>query len=649
MTIILLSILSEKLQTGGNQEIIVLGKIHMPNLSKEEMQNSIDKFLNTNLPLEALNFLKSYVSTYGKDTFVSDRREALIPYAPQVSLICLNCTDETVNNFLSEQTYSNLEIVRVSPEDSYSDIINYMCNTSSKYICFLEENHLYAKDKIASMVWALEDISNATAAVCSRNIVAPDNTLIAHPYPSYQAALKDTSFNGSTFLQFCIDKNINLYGNLSTIMVSSDFIRNIQWLPYSPISDSIKRINLLYHILLHSTIFYITNALVSSIACEFHSNTLAHEYEHYLNFLSSLHLVSLPSPNKSNKYESIKKEVTLFYTDKWEYYNLAPLAEEGTRRGYKVIFTDCIHQKAEIGIYCQHVCHPENSKFSLIFLHDMAQGHNRWPNLWELEPWSKFDIGVVPGEMWSSLWSECACMDYVNPRIGTFMFGYPKSDLVIDPSLQLRTDTLKQHFHLKYNTSVLYAPSWENDEKEDDFVRALASLPINLLIKQAHWSSSYQVITNNIIAMRKLHENKYDNVYYIEPEESIMVALKMCDLVISDESSVMAEAVMFNKPSIAVTDWLIPDTVPSRLASVPFDYVHKCKKVELREAVEKYLVNPAIYDFNLLRGKEIFSNVGHCCSDVFDAIDYYTQGISTSSSFLCKKLFSKYDSFSLWK
>ena len=50
--------------------------------------------------------------------------------------------------------------------------------------------------------------------------------------------------------------------------------------------------------------------------------------------------------------------------------------------------------------------------------------------------------------------------------------------------------------------------------------------------------------------MRALHEGKYDNVYYIEPEESIMTALAMCDYVVSDESSVMAEALMFWKNKV---------------------------------------------------------------------------------------------------
>lgn len=180
---------------------------------------------------------------------------------------------------------------------------------------------------------------------------------------------------------------------------------------------------------------------------------------------------------------SVAKEITFFYTDKGEYYNLLPIADEAQKRGYTIHFTEDIRQTAEIGIYCQHVCFPENAKFSLILLHDMAQGHNRWPNIWEKERWDQFDIGILPGKLWAELWSQCAFWYYANPRLGAYELGYPKSDIVGSASLKMRADELRQSFSLPYDFSVLYAPSWENDEKEDDFVRALASLKVNLLIK----------------------------------------------------------------------------------------------------------------------------------------------------------------------
>ena len=151
--------------------------------------------------------------------------------------------------------------------------------------------------------------------------------------------------------------------------------------------------------------------------------------------------------------------------------------------------------------------------------------------------------------------------------------------------------------------------------------------------------------------MRAMHEGNYDNVYYIEPEESIMTALSLCDIVVSDESSVMAEAVMFGKPSIAVTDWLIPDTTPSRLASVPMDYVLKCRKTQLREYVENLIDSPECYKDILEKGKLIFSNADNCCKDILDAIEYYTTPDPSNRknfAFQSKKLVSKYAPSSLW-
>ena len=67
---------------------------------------------------------------------------------------------------------------------------------------------------------------------------------------------------------------------------------------------------------------------------------------------------------------------------------------------------------------------------------------------------------------------------YASPRHGVYELGYPKSDLVDSPSLEKHVQELRAQFNFKYNFSILYAPSWENDGKEDDFVCALSSLPV---------------------------------------------------------------------------------------------------------------------------------------------------------------------------
>ena len=128
-----------------------------------------------------------------------------------------------------------------------------------------------------------------------------------------------------------------------------------------------------------------------------------------------------------------------------------------------------------------------------------------------------------------------------------------------------------------------------------------------------------------------------------------MTALAICDLVVSDESSVMAEALMFNVPSIAVTDWLIPDTTPSRYASVPMNYVIKCQKSELQDYVQRFLSSLDNYHSVLKNGKLLFSNAELCCSDIMNAIEYYTSpDTNVSKAFLDKRLSSKYSIYSMW-
>lgn len=410
-------------------------------------------------------------------------------------------------------------------------------------------------------------------------------------------------------------------------------------------SDAINRLCMLFQIITSEKIFYMEKSLVR-VKMSPRRDENVENYE-YRQLVSNINCDELTSMNNICKLPKLKKEITFFYTSKGEYYNLKPIADTAANRGYKIKFTKDKKEKAEIGVYCQHVCYPENSRFSLILLHDLAQGHNRWPNLWENERWNGFDIGIVPGKSWADRWRKCACFYYANPRCGTFEFGYPKSDCINDIGILNRGAEVKKLLAMPDRFTVLYAPSWENDNKEDDFIKSLQNLDINLMVKQAAWPEVYQHIRGNIEYMRSIHEGRYENLYYIEPEESIMTALSLCDMVVSDESSVMAEALMFGKPSVAVTDWMIPDEDPPRPASVPMDYVIKCEKKDLREKVLSIMNHSEEYEDILQKGRDTFSNQGNVCKDIMDAIDYYTQG-GTEDSFMSRKLESEYRAFNMW-
>ena len=97
--------------------------------------------------------------------------------------------------------------------------------------------------------------------------------------------------------------------------------------------------------------------------------------------------------------------------------------------------------------------------------------------------------------------------------------------------------------------------------------------------------------------------------------------------------------------SQALYDWMIPDEVPSRPACVPIDYVHKCKKVELREKVQLFIDNKLNMPFE--KEKPFFNNIGNVCKDIVDAIEYYLYG-GKEDAFMKWKIEGKYtvvDSF----
>lgn len=281
---------------------------------------------------------------------------------------------------------------------------------------------------------------------------------------------------------------------------------------------------------------------------------------------------------------------TFFYTDNCERQALAPIADEMAARGHPVRWSMDASEYAEVGVYCEHACTP-NAGFSVVLLHDLAQRHDIWPHFWHHEPWHHFDMGILPGPAWVERWQAQAHLPQARPKLGVFDLGWPKADLIYrnQALFKAQAEQLRVQLGLKHARSVLYAPSWENHGKQDEFVQALKDLPVNLLLKQAPWSQQYRWVLDNIDAMDALHRNCADNVFVIDREISIMYCLGLADVMVSDESSVLTEALLLDVPGIAVTDWLIPDTHPPRPASVPYDYVIKTVRADLRQTVEQVL------------------------------------------------------------
>lgn len=325
---------------------------------------------------------------------------------------------------------------------------------------------------------------------------------------------------------------------------------------------------------------------------------------------------------------TLKKDITFIYLDKAQEHLYAPLEEEARRRGYATRLTDDKFARCEIGFYCEHVNHPQYSKFSVILLHDIIQQYSNWPDIWYREPWDKYDLGILPSRQWVSNWSQCSQWPYARPRNGVFLAGWPKADAIAELSGERRAQELASAIGLDGGKrTVLYAPAWENDRKQDDFVKAMNGLGVNALVKQAPWVESlYPQQVANIREMEELHCGK-EGVFILPPETNIFTAISLSDVLVSEESSTMCEAAMMGVPAISVSDWLIPDTVPSRYPKCDYDFVTKTTRAELRQCVTGILDDYASARAETEEfASNNFSNVGNASSIIVDIVDDCASG-----------------------
>ena len=319
--------------------------------------------------------------------------------------------------------------------------------------------------------------------------------------------------------------------------------------------------------------------------------------------------------------------ITFFHSDEVERQTAQPIAAEAEKRGHPVRFSTDILEPCAIGVYCQHESCPRHAAFSVVMLHDLAQGHNRWPDLWRNERWDHFDLGILPGPSWSARWQACSAAPYARPRLGVFELGWPKADGLFQQGLTPGKANLRQRLNLRHPHTILYAPSWENDNKQDEFVQALKALPVNLLLKQAPWSPAYPHILRNIETMNQRHRNLQENVHIIDPAIGIMDCLAVADLVVSEESSVLIEALLLNIPGIAVIDWPVPDCQPPRPPSIPFPFLSKTPKAALKETVQKVLAALASHKARLITERDQqFSLLGQSAAAIVDVVTACVHG-----------------------
>ena len=327
--------------------------------------------------------------------------------------------------------------------------------------------------------------------------------------------------------------------------------------------------------------------------------------------------------------KNIKKEITFIYTDKLERQCTEPVAVEAEKRGYKVKFSDNQFEKCEIGFYCQHVNYPKYSKFSCVMLHDLGQQHGEWPNMWKNEFWSQFDLGFLPSKEWVEMWHKSSCYDFVKPRSGCYFAGWPKSDNIYQKFFSDECDKIVKEYGIDTTKkTILYAPSWEWDNRQLEMIEACKGLNVNLIIKQFPWNPDTFKFQYDICQEMAEKSKGKPNVFVLDTSINIFNAINLCDVLISEESSTLYEAMMLDKPVIAVTDWLVPDQLPNppRLPDFPYDFAVHIKKIEIHDTLLKVISNDSYKQKITEYRKKNFPNIGNAAKTVVDVLDNILYG-----------------------
>lgn len=300
----------------------------------------------------------------------------------------------------------------------------------------------------------------------------------------------------------------------------------------------------------------------------------------------------------------------------------SPVAEEANLRGFHVTVSDNSAVKADIGFYCDDASIPGPQTLTVIAPNGIDQRHDTWANpqiFFSRERWGLFDLGLLPGPTWALDYIRAAHHPDCAPAMGSVVAGWPKSDYLFPDHLKPNTRISGHH-----ERRILYAPNIECDGKQDALIEQLSDANVRLLIK--HWESRDEMekypglLTESYLENLNSSNERAASQSWIEilsPLSNFIDALDECDILISDQSSVLAEALLCGVPTIAVSDWrhncglgCVPDRREVCVTS---------SQADLRSNIETIFSDYALYVQRALalRG-ETFANLGHARTIVLD-------------------------------
>lgn len=233
---------------------------------------------------------------------------------------------------------------------------------------------------------------------------------------------------------------------------------------------------------------------------------------------------------------------------------LAPVADLAVRRGHQVrVVTRDEKFVADAAIYCTDNPPEQLIRPSFICLNGLDQGHASWPQPWRSLDWSSYDFGLLPGPAWMDRWNQCRYPQRSRTRYGVIEIGWPRADQFATQP-EAKTQRRERRLGVK---RVLYAPSFECDGKQEAVVEALRGTPHELWVK--HWNipGLEEKFPDYFNWVRDANERSrvYSFVRIIDPETDFYDLLTDVDLLVTDQSSTIYDAMAAGVPSLSVRGW----------------------------------------------------------------------------------------------
>ena len=315
-------------------------------------------------------------------------------------------------------------------------------------------------------------------------------------------------------------------------------------------------------------------------------------------------------------HSSPERRITFFVNQPKHQEAVAPIAEAARERGYEVTFTGNLAADAEIGIYLDHVhkINSVNSTLSVVMLHSIDDAYKS--DHWLEEPWYRFDVGLLHGDRAVENWITQSWHPKTRPNLGMFCVGWPKFDPVFSSDGGPEADDLKARLGINGEPTVIYAPFGEDDDKLADFVAEAHDTIPNLLIRHAP--------RDEVDYTRPFYEEILadDRVYVLDDSWEFIECLRISDILVSDGSSVIQEAILTDTVPISITEW----RGPSADEALP-EYCLETSVNELAALLSEIRNDLSVYRQTLREHRnDHYANLGSSSETVVDLLDAIVDG-----------------------